>query len=219
MFRTLMLPYGNTEIEGVAYLLNALISHWKTYVLVKTLNYASSTDLHKTDHYRNTQACVPSVLGGSPDIWTHQQSGTVLKTSKPFTIIRRKLKNFPAKRGTRVCSRYFCFIFKVLNFSVSLVKPTRCTSVSKYFILEWHSTCFGRSFRPSSWIQDCTYSNRHISNRYCCLLVSKHRAVSVLQLYVQYCSNRHLSKTLAQFCAFSSVQLRSPFFWVTGLRR
>ena len=25
-----------------------------------------------------------------------------------------------------------------------------------YFILEWHSTCFGRSFRPSSWVQDCT---------------------------------------------------------------
>ena len=27
-----------------------------------------------------------------------------------------------------------------------------------YFILEWHSTCFGRSFRPSSGVQDCTYS-------------------------------------------------------------
>jgi len=38
-----------------------------------------------------------------------------------------------------------------------------------YFILEWHSTCFGRSFRPSSGVQDCTYSNRHLSNRYCCL--------------------------------------------------
>jgi len=24
-----------------------------------------------------------------------------------------------------------------------------------YFILEWHSTCFGRSFRPSSGVQDC----------------------------------------------------------------
>ena len=29
-----------------------------------------------------------------------------------------------------------------------------------YFILEWHSTCFGRSFRPSSGVQDCTYSNQ-----------------------------------------------------------
>ena len=41
-----------------------------------------------------------------------------------------------------------------------------------YFILEWHSTCFGRSFRPSSGVQDCTYSNTHMSNRYCCLLAS-----------------------------------------------
>jgi len=35
----------------------------------------------------------------------------------------------------------------------------------KLFILEWHCTCFGRSFRPSSGFQDCTYSNRHLSNR------------------------------------------------------
>ena len=39
-----------------------------------------------------------------------------------------------------------------------------------YFILQWHSTCVGRSFRPSSGVQECTYSNRHLSNRYCCLL-------------------------------------------------
>ena len=26
--------------------------------------------------------------------------------------------------------------------------------------------------RPSSGVQDCTYSNRHLSNRYCCLLAS-----------------------------------------------
>jgi len=25
-----------------------------------------------------------------------------------------------------------------------------------YFILERHSTCFGRSFRPSSRVHDCT---------------------------------------------------------------
>jgi len=25
-----------------------------------------------------------------------------------------------------------------------------------YFILKWHCTCFGRSFRPSSGVQDCT---------------------------------------------------------------
>jgi len=40
------------------------------------------------------------------------------------------------------------------------------------FILFWNATtCFERSFFPSSGVQDCTYSNRHLSNRYCYLLV------------------------------------------------
>jgi len=37
-----------------------------------------------------------------------------------------------------------------------------------YFILEWHCTCFGRSLGPSSGVKNCTYSNRRLSNRYCC---------------------------------------------------
>ena len=61
---------------------------------------------------------------------------------------------------------------------IPIVKPTRCTSVSNLFILGRHSTCFGRSFRPSSGVQDCTHSNRYLSNRYCCLLASKQSAVS-----------------------------------------
>ena len=37
---------------------------------------------------------------------------------------------------------------------ISIVKPKRCTNVSKFILfLEWHSTCFGRSFRPSSGVQ------------------------------------------------------------------
>jgi hypothetical protein len=35
----------------------------------------------------------------------------------------------------------------------------------KLFILVKHATCFGRSFRPSSGAQDCTYSNRHMSKQ------------------------------------------------------
>jgi hypothetical protein len=38
---------------------------------------------------------------------------------------------------------------------------------------------FRRSFRPSSGFQDCTYSNRHMSNGYCYLLVGKQVTVSV----------------------------------------
>jgi len=29
-----------------------------------------------------------------------------------------------------------------------------------YFILKWHSTCFGQYFCPSSGVQICTYSNQ-----------------------------------------------------------
>ena len=51
-----------------------------------------------------------------------------------------------------------------------------------YFILEWHSPCFRRSFRPSSGVRDCTNSNRHLPNRYCCLLTSVIRSS---RLYIQ----------------------------------
>jgi len=49
--------------------------------------------------------------------------------------------------------------------TVSTAKPTRCIKVSNPFYWSKHSTCFGRSFRPSSGVKDCTYSNRHLSNR------------------------------------------------------
>jgi hypothetical protein len=49
------------------------------------------------------------------------------------------------------------------------------------FILFWNdTTCFRQSFRPSPGVQDCTYSNKHMSDRYCCLL-----AVRSLELYIQ----------------------------------
>jgi len=48
-----------------------------------------------------------------------------------------------------------------------------------------HYSSLLQSFRPSSGVQDCTYSNRHLSNRYCRLFVSKQTAVSVWLLYVQ----------------------------------
>jgi len=43
------------------------------------------------------------------------------------------------------------------------------------FILVKRSTCFGRSFRPSSGAQDCTYSNRNMSNSCCYLLLVRTR--------------------------------------------
>ena len=71
---------------------------------------------------------------------------------------------------TRFCKNG-SFIWREKN-NFALVKPTGCTNVSKLFYSWWHSTCFGRPFLPSSGVQDCTYSNRHMSNGYCCLLAS-----------------------------------------------
>ena len=63
--------------------------------------------------------------------------------------------------NTQKVSRAVCWSVVVCLF-ISIVKPTRCTNVSNYFIFQWHSTCFGRSFRPASEVQDCTYRNRRL---------------------------------------------------------
>ena len=53
------------------------------------------------------------------------------------------------------------------------------------FIMEWHTICFGRSFRPSSAVQDCTYSNQ--TDTAVCLLASRQQYLfdKCLLLYVQ----------------------------------
>jgi len=56
---------------------------------------------------------------------------------------------------------------------ISIVKPTSCTI---FEFIEYHSTCFGRSFRPSSGVQDCTHSIRYMSYRLAdCLLAGIQR--------------------------------------------
>jgi hypothetical protein len=56
------------------------------------------------------------------------------------------------------------------------------------FISVRRSTCFRRFFRPSSGEQNCTYSVRHLSDRYCYLLLAWLAAGSSigLTLYVQF---------------------------------
>ena len=48
------------------------------------------------------------------------------------------------------------------SWYISIVKPTRCTI---FEFTEYHSACFGWSFRPSSGVQDCTHSIRYMSYR------------------------------------------------------
>jgi len=69
-----------------------------------------------------------------------------------------------------------------------------------YFILQWHSTCFGRFFHPLSGVQDCTYSNRHLSNRYCCLLAIYNETNKVhqcIRLILFWNDNLHVSDGLS----------------------
>ena len=58
------------------------------------------------------------------------------------------------------CSLY-CTRMKI-KVKISIVIPTRRTI---FEIIEYHSTCFGRSFRPSSGVQDCRHSIRYMSYR------------------------------------------------------
>jgi len=67
----------------------------------------------------------------------------------------------------------------------SIVKPTRCTNVSN--LSRNDTTCFGQSFRPPSGVQDSTYSNRHLSNRYRCLLASGYPLASRQQYLFGCC--------------------------------
>ena len=66
--------------------------------------------------------------------------------------------------------------------TISIVKPTRCTNVSNLFYF-WNDTLHvsdGFSVHHQQFKTVHTrYSNRHLSNRYCCLLASKQTAVSV----------------------------------------
>jgi hypothetical protein len=59
------------------------------------------------------------------------------------------------------------------SWYLSTVKPTRCII---FEFIEYHSTSFGQSFRPSSGVQDCTHSIKYMSYRLVdCLLAGTRR--------------------------------------------
>ena len=58
---------------------------------------------------------------------------------------------------------------------IRIVKPTRCTSVSNLFILEWHSTCFRRSFHHQEFEIVHTATSICQTDTAVCLLASRQR--------------------------------------------
>ena len=99
---------------------------------------------------------------------TQQYNINVHKQHTTITIGYTLLRNAVTKSTFPLATMQKVFDLVCLWNSprfILTVKPTRCTNVSNLFILEWHSTCFGRSFRPSSGVQGCAYGNRHVPNR------------------------------------------------------
>jgi len=79
------------------------------------------------------------------------------------SIVPLKLKRSNLPCDKNITSPIFDVQRAVHHNIISTVNPTRRTNVSNLFILEWHFICVGWSSCPSSGVQDCTYSNRHLS--------------------------------------------------------
>jgi len=71
------------------------------------------------------------------------------------------------------------------------------------FILVKQSTCFGRSFRPSSGAQDCSYSNRHMLNSCCYLLLAGMRWNSMSSISSPQAAGSSSCLTYACCCMYS----------------
>ena len=85
---------------------------------------------------------------------------------------------------------------------------------SNLFISVRRSTCFRRFFRPSSGAQNCTYSVRHLSDRYWYLLLAAGtRQAFVRPLLVPAASSRYQDgKKLSETCTAS---YRNKWIWET----
>ena len=71
---------------------------------------------------------------------------------KQCVLLQNQVQDAGFSKMRRSCDR--------ASWYISTVKLTRCTI---FEFIEYHSTCLGRSFRPSSGVKDCTYSVRYMS--------------------------------------------------------
>jgi hypothetical protein len=96
---------------------------------------------------------------------------------------------------------YFNLNTKFNITAVSYSTTNKMHLFLKLFILVKHSTCFGRSFRPLSGVQDCTYNNRHMSNSW--PYKSKH--INCLNNLNLYKSGTSCTQNNVQICWLLSV--------------
>jgi len=68
----------------------------------------------------------------------------------------------------------------------------------KMFFLFWNNAaCFGRSFHPPPGVHNYTYTNRHMSNRYCYCLLAGTRWNYYVVLYEVYSESKWLASDLS----------------------
>jgi hypothetical protein len=102
------------------------------------------------------------------------------------------------------------FCFSVVN---QLAAP-----VSQSYLF-WFNTLHvsdGLSFCPSSGVQDCTYSNRYKSNRYCELHATKQVAVSVWHIPVAVCTGLNSCWWTERPSETCRVLNQNKWLWETG---
>ena len=97
-------------------------------------------------------------------------------SSIPMNLIHVNT-HFKYTMGSSLCGILFSLTSSKTSVTYFYSKTNQMRQFVK-FILFWNNTtCCGRSFRPSSGVQDCTYSTRSMSDRDCCLLASKQATV------------------------------------------
>jgi len=98
--------------------------------------------------------------------------GTIFPPVRPTDTLSESRQNKVFRHDQR---RYYYFdVHRAVHRNIiSLVKKTRCTNVLNLFYFGMTLNMFRTIFPSIIRVQYCTYSNRHLSNRYCCLLASK----------------------------------------------
>jgi hypothetical protein len=138
------------------------------------------------------------------------------------TYVQHAARNFVLKPGT--CRKVDCkglhtwktnyvatFDCKLYIWFISYSTTNKMHLFLKLFILVKHSTCFGRSFRPSSGAQDCTYSNRHMSDS-CCYLLANGDEMELQFHLVPVSSSSCLACTCCCMCSLELLMMGGKTF-------
>jgi hypothetical protein len=131
--------------------------------------------------------------------------------TKRTKVILFKVKSCHAfSRMTLVCLMFISPCILIYSYS----KTNQMHLFLKLFILVKRSTCFGWSFRPSSGAQDCTYSNRHMSNSCCYLLLFDICLLLYVHSWARDDGRKDHSKHVERFTGINNLRNWGASCWV-----